>query len=53
MNCNFNITVLVITILLAVVSSCTKSHYDKVNSYLDELSTEVVSSTTEEEFNVS
>lgn len=53
MNSNFNITALVITILLTVVSSCTKSHYDKVNSYLDELSTEVVSSTTEEEFNVS
>lgn len=53
MNFNFRITALVIIILLAVVSSCTKSHYDKVNSYLDVLSAKVVSSTTEEEFDVS
>ena len=34
------------------MSSCSDSRYDKAIAYIDELSTEVVSSTTEKEFDV-
>lgn len=38
--------------LAALMSSCSYSRYDKAIAYIDELSTEVVSSTTEKEFDV-
>ena len=38
--------------LAALMSSCSDSRYDKAIAYIDELSTEVVSSTTEKEFDV-